>query len=137
MSIEDQRSRLLCDKQKVTEIERWVDKQRAMFKQEMKVKEQQLQALVDQKQNELEHYESCLRKEAHDLAQREEKLEDKDRTYKMAMRELESEKRKLEEERRVILNEQQRLELEMESQINNYSSSYTPLQFQNRKKAAG
>jgi hypothetical protein len=33
----------------VAEIERWVDKQRSMFKQEMKVKEQQLQALVDQK----------------------------------------------------------------------------------------
>ena len=47
MNIEDQRSRLMSEKLKVTEIERRVDKQRLMFKQEMKVKENQLQALVD------------------------------------------------------------------------------------------
>jgi len=71
----------------------------------MKVKENQLQALVDQKQSELEHYEACLRKEAHNLAQREEQLEDRDRMQSKMMRDLETERRKLEEERRVVQNE--------------------------------
>ena len=41
------------------------------FRDDVSFKEAQLSQLIDKKQAELDHYEQCLRREAHVLAERE------------------------------------------------------------------
>ena len=71
MVIEDQRSLLMGERDRIIYLQR-------VFQEDMHEKEAQLQELIDKKQSELENYEQLLRREARDLAEREDAL---DRNY--------------------------------------------------------
>jgi hypothetical protein len=75
MSVEDERSALMVENDKLIDMQEFIEHQRQNFKADISHKESQLQRLVDKKQTELEQYEACLRDEARNLATREEKID--------------------------------------------------------------